>query len=179
MASTRLDAGFGFRAQAVQLDVAQHGGLDSRKREEEVRVEARNGRCLCGLGARGVAAEVNLCLDLREGEGDGLRVAEFREGIDPGAAGITEAEKFGHFVEGFAGGVVDGAADESVRPSAVCWAREKEVGVAAGDDEGEGLVMIKIRALPGPGMRGTGGTLRCVACSFALLRRTAWMWPSR
>ena len=48
--------------------------------------------------------------DLAEGEGDGAGVAVGGEGVDPGASGVAEAEEFGYFVEGFAGGVVYGAA---------------------------------------------------------------------
>ena len=78
--------------------------------------------------------------DLREGEGDGSGVAVGGEGVDPGAAGIAEAEELGDFVVGFAGGVVDGAADDAVVPGCrfARLAGEIEVGVAAGDDEGEG-----------------------------------------
>jgi len=104
-----------------------------------MRVEARDRRSLCSLGASGLAAEMSFCLDLRERKGHGVRVTKFCESIDPGTAGIAEAEKLGDFVEGFACGVVDGAADECVRPRAVCWASEKKVGVATGDDQGEGL----------------------------------------
>ena len=43
-----------------------------------------------------------------------MRVAEAGEGVDPGAAGIAEAEQLGDLVVGFAGGVVEGAADERV-----------------------------------------------------------------
>ncbi len=71
---------------------------------------------------------------MREGEGDGARVAVLRERVDPGAAGIAEAEELGDFVVGFSGGVVDGAADEGVVPCAVGGAGEIEMGVAAGDD---------------------------------------------
>ena len=66
------------------------------------------------------------------------------EAIDPGAAGVAEAEELGDLVEGLAGGVVDGAADVAVAPkrggaSLPCrvLVREVEVGVAAGDDEGK------------------------------------------
>jgi hypothetical protein len=48
-----------------------------------------------------------------------VRVAEWSERVDPRTAGIAEAEKLGDFVEGFAGGVINGAADEGVGPCAV------------------------------------------------------------
>ena len=60
------------------------------------------------------------------------------EGVDPGASGIAEAEELGDLVEGFAGGVVDGAADKGVGPGAVGGAGKIEVGVAAGDDQCQG-----------------------------------------
>ena len=78
-----------------------------------------------------------------------MRIAELGEGVDPGTAGIAEAEELGDFVVGFAGGVVDGAADESVGPCAVRGLREIEMGVAAGDDEGEGWVIGEVCVIPG------------------------------
>ena len=64
-------------------------------------------------------------------------IAVGREGVEPGTAGVSEAEEFRDLVEGFAGGVVEGAAYVAVGPDAVVLAGEIEVGVAAGDDEGE------------------------------------------
>ena len=144
-----------------------------------MRVEVRDGRGFCGFGARGLCRQVSFCFDLREGERDGVRVAEFGEGVDPGTAGIAEAEELGDFIEGFSGSVVDGAADEGVGPDAVGGLREKKVSVAAGDDEGEGRFGIGIRAIPGLKIE-TGAPVfcACVADSRSC-RRTAWMWPSR
>ena len=88
-------------------------------------------------------------------KGTALRVAELRECVDPGTARITKAEEFGDLVEGFACGVINSAADESVRPCSVCWARKEEVRVTAGDDEGEGLCIRR------------GG---CGRCSLAFLK---------
>ena len=162
--------GFGFRAQVVQLDIAKDSGFDSGKREEEARIEIGDGCRLGGLGARRLAAEVKLRFDLREGEGHGTRVAVLGERVDPGAAGVAEAEELGDFVVGFAGGVVDGAADERVVPRAVGGSGEIEMGVAAGDDESEGWLV-------------GGGLVRGVLAKrimlFALVKKTAWMWPSR
>ena len=89
-----------------------------------------------GLGARGAAREMELGLDLREGEWHSARVAVEGQGVDPGTAGVAQAEEFGDFVVGFSGGVVEGAADEGVVPGVFDGADEVEVGVAAGDDEG-------------------------------------------
>ena len=137
----RFAAGFGFGAEVVELDVAEHGSLDPGKRKEEMRVEVGDGRGFGGLGARGLAGQMDLGLDLGEGEGTawGCRKGE---GVDPGAAGVAEAEQLGDLVVGFAGGVVDGAADEGVVPGAVGGTGEIEMGVAAGDDEGEGLRVV-------------------------------------
>ena len=99
-----------------------------------MRVEIGDGGrsgCLC---AWGFASKVELGLDLREGEGHGVRVAVQGQVVDPGASGVTEAEKLGDLVVGFAGGVVDGAADKGVGPGAVGGTGEIEMGVAAGDD---------------------------------------------
>ena len=109
-----------------------------------MRVEVGDGSGFGGLGARGLAGEMELGLDLREGEGHGERVAEACEGVDPGTSGIAEAEQLGDLVVGFAGGVVDGAADEGVVPCAVGGAGEIEMGVTAGDDEGEGWRVRRI-----------------------------------
>ena len=43
-----------------------------------------------------------------------MRVAVEGESVDPGASGIAEAEQLGDLVEGFAGGVVECAADTAV-----------------------------------------------------------------
>ena len=66
-----------------------------------------------------LAGAVGFLLDLREGEGYGLGVAVGGEVVDPGAAGVAEAEELGYLVEGLAGGVVDGVADVAVVPGAV------------------------------------------------------------
>jgi len=80
---------------------------------------------------------VGFGLDLSEGKGDGGGVAVGCEGVDPGSSRIAEAEEFGHLVEGFAGGIVDGVADVAVGPAFAVLAGEVEVGVSAGNDEGE------------------------------------------
>ena len=108
-----------------------------------MRIEVRDGRGGGGLGARGLTGEVDLWFDLREGEGHGAGIAESGERVDPRAAGVAEAEEFGDLVEGFAGGIVDGAADERVAPRRVDGAGEIEMGVTAGDDEGKGWVGMR------------------------------------
>ena len=119
----------------VGLGIAEDGGFDAAEGEVEAGVGG-------GIGVAG--------LNGGEAERDGAGVAVGGEAIDPGAAGVAEAEELGDFVEGFAGGVVDGAADVAVGPGE--WLRgvdvaslpclpgmgEVEVSVAAGDDEGEG-----------------------------------------
>ncbi len=57
--------------------------------------------------------------DLGEGELYGVGVAVGGEVVDPGAAGVAEAEELGDLVEGFAGGVVDGVADVAVVPGGI------------------------------------------------------------
>ena len=79
-----------------------------------------------------------------------------RQAIDDRAAGIAEAEQFGHFVEGFAGGIVAGLAEQAIVEA---LADLEEVGVAAADHQGQG----------GISHRGSG------AFGF---QDTAWMWPS-
>ena len=106
-----------------------------------MRVEVGDGGGLSGLGAWGLAAEVKLGFDLREGEGHGAGIAVKGEVVDPGASGVAEAKELGDFVVGFSGGVVDGAADEGIGPGAAGGGGEEEVGVAAGNDKGEGRVV--------------------------------------
>jgi hypothetical protein len=107
-------AGFDGLAHGVGLDVTEDGGLDAAEGEVE-------GRCVggrCGgffVGHRDAFA-VGAGFDLAEGEGHGARVAVGGEGVDPWAAGVTEAEEFGDLVVGFAGGVVYGAAYVAVGP---------------------------------------------------------------
>jgi len=74
------------------------------------------------------------------------------EGVHPRAAGVGKAEQLGHLVIGFAGCVVEGFADVAVVPGLLRRAGgEVEVGVAAGDDEGEQGVRAQ-----GPGSRRRG-----------------------
>ena len=124
-------AGLGLGAKVVKLDVAENGGLDSGKREEEAGIEVCDGGSFSGLGARRFAAQVKLGFDLRESKGDGERVAVLSESVNPGTSGVAKAEEFGDFVIGFAGRVVDGAADEGVMPGTVGRTGEIEVRVAA------------------------------------------------
>jgi hypothetical protein len=113
----------------VGLDVAEDGGFDAA--EGEVEGGSRGG---------GVAA-----LDGLEAELDGAGITVGGERIHPGAPGVAEAEELGDLVVGFAGGVVDGAAYVAIAKGRVggvgglFFVRlgEIEVGVAAGDDEGE------------------------------------------
>ena len=84
-----------------------------------MRIEARNGRGLRRLGARGLTGQVDLRFDLCEGERHGVGIAEFGQRVDPRTAGIAEAEQFRNLVEGLARGVVHGAAHERVAPRAL------------------------------------------------------------
>ena len=128
----------------MEFDVAQHGGLDSRKRKQEAGVELRYGGGAGGLGARRLAGQMELGLDLREGERHGARVAVEGEGVNPGASGVAEAEQLGNLVEGFAGGVVEGAADERISPCAVCRTAEIKMCVSAGDDQSQRRLLAKV-----------------------------------
>jgi len=139
-----LAAGLSLRAEVVKLDVAQDGGLDTGEREEEVRIKAGDGRGFGGLGARrgSLTGQVSFWFELCKCEWDGVGIAVECESVDPGTTGVAEAEKLGDFVVGFAGGVVNGAADEGVVPGAVGGTGEIKMGVAAGDDEGQGGVGV-------------------------------------
>jgi len=57
--------------------------------------------------------------------------------VNPGASGITEAEQLGHLVKGFAGCIVERAADVAIGPGAVFFVGEIEVRVSAADDQCE------------------------------------------
>ena len=63
-----------------------------------------------------------------------MGIAEFGSLGDSRAARVGEAEDFGDFIEGFADGVILGLPDEVV---VAVGAEVDELGVAAGDDEGE------------------------------------------
>src|SRR6201999_3387562 len=65
---------------------------------------------------------------------DRFRVAAFRLFLDQRAAGIAETEQARRLVEGLAGGVVEGLAEQLV---ALVVADRGEQGVAAGGDEAE------------------------------------------
>ena len=113
-----------------------------------MRIEARDGRGLGRLGARGLTAEVNFWFDLCEGKRHGAGIAESGERIDPRAAGIAEAEQLRDLVEGLARGIVHGAAHQRVAPRGVHRADEIEMRVSAGDDEGKGWVAARVGAAP-------------------------------
>ena len=134
----RFTTGLGFGAKDVELDVAENGGFNSRKRKKEARVKVSDRGSFGGFGPWRFAGKVEFGFDLREGKGDGHGVAVLGEGVDPGASGVAKAEKLGDFVVGFAGGVVYRAADEGVVPGAVGGTGEIEMRVSAGDDEGKG-----------------------------------------
>ena len=106
-----------------------------------MRIEIGDGCGFGGFGARSFADEMGLLLDLREGEWDSERIAEAGERVNPRTAGVGKAEELGDFVVGFAGGVVEGAADERVMPGELIAIGDGrgavEVSVSAGDDEGE------------------------------------------
>ncbi len=139
---------FGLGAQIVELNVAKHCRLDSREREQKMRVERGDRRGCRGLGAWRLAAEVELGFDLRKGEVNGEWIAMEGERVDPRTAGIAQAQEFGDFVVGFAGRIVDGATDERVGPCVVEAGGEIEVGVATGDNQGQGWP-IGVVAFPG------------------------------
>ena len=132
--------GFSFGAQVVKLDVAQHRGLDAGKREEEAWVELGDGCRFGSFGSRRISAQVDLVLDLGEGKRNGVGVAVKSELVNPGTAGIAEAEELGDLVVGLAGGIVEGAADELIIPGAGVRRGEVKVGVSAGNDESQGAV---------------------------------------
>ena len=105
------------------------------KRKKEMSVEVGDGGRAGSLGAGRFAGQMELGLDLREGEGYRAGIAMKGQGIDPGTAGVAQAEQLGHLVEGFAGGVVQGAADERSMSTSRGLAGQVKVSVAAGDDQ--------------------------------------------
>ncbi len=114
-------AGFDGLGHLIRLGIAEDGRFDSAE-----------GEVVAGGGGGGAG------FDVAEVEGDGAGVAVGGEGVDPGASGVAEAEEFGDLVEGFSSGVVYGAAYVAVVPGGFpALLGEVEVGVSAGDDEGE------------------------------------------
>ncbi len=84
-----------------------------------------------------VAAEAEIeivSFHLRDGEFDGVRIAEGSQVIDDRTAGITKAEKLGDFVVGFAGSVVASFAEETVFADGEHF---KQMRVAAARDESD------------------------------------------
>ena len=114
-----------FIAHAMQLNVAQHRGLDPGKRKQEMRIEMPRWAQLLAALVRGVfPSEVSFSLDLRKRERHGMRIAKHGQRIDPRAAGIPEPQQFRDLVVGFARGIVQRAADQRVLPGAIGgWAR--------------------------------------------------------
>ena len=131
----RGHARLGLFPQAVQLHIAQNSRFDPRKREEEMRVEVGDRGGFGCLGAGSLPRQVKLGLDLREGERHSERIAEARESIDPRTARIAEAKQLRHLVIGFAGRVVERAADEGVVPRAASGPRKIQVRMPTGDDQ--------------------------------------------
>src|SRR5216684_7104657 len=129
-------AGFDARAEMVGFDVTQDCRLNAAEGKVKVRALAAGwGLLVC----RCTAVSIDAWFDLAEGKGDGAGVAFGGEGVDPGAAGIAEAEELCDLVVGLAGGVVDGATYIAIGPGTVVSLLfcEIEVSVATGDDEGE------------------------------------------
>ena len=69
------------------------------------------------------------------GKGDCLAIAGSRDRLNNRAAGVAEAEQFGHLVKGLAGSVVDGATDNFNLFKA---AAGKEGGMPAGNHQTNG-----------------------------------------
>ncbi len=124
-------------AHGVPIDMPPHGGLEPAEAEIKAhRIDRPRSHTVPGEFRRRMA--VRLDLDLRQVERDCERVAEGREGVHPGAAGVGQAEQLGDLVKSLAGGVVHRAADVAVAPETILVAvSEVEVAVAAGDHGGE------------------------------------------
>ena len=119
-------AGGDFVLYMVRLHPAQDGGLVSAETEIE-----------------------RVAFHFGEGEVDGEGIAVRREAVDHGAAGVAEAEEFADLVEGFAGGIVAGLAEQAVDATV---AHLEQMGVAAADHQGERRELRPARrrgAIPG------------------------------
>ncbi len=115
-----------------------------------MRVEARDRRGLRSLGARGLAAEVDFCFDLRKREWHGPGIAEFGQRVDPRTTGIAEAEQLRDLIEGFARGVVHGASHQRVIPCSLRRAGQIKVRVPAGDNKRESRISAGLQTgVPG------------------------------
>ena len=99
----------GLRGRAVFFEKDAHGGFESAETEIEI---AGVDHAAWEFVARGIACG--------------------GESIDGDAAGVAEAEELGGFVEGLAGGVIEGSAKEAVVSEALDIEQE---GVSAADDE--------------------------------------------
>src|SRR5579864_3453415 len=116
----------------MRLHVAKHGGFDSAIRKIKTRAVV-----VCVKATPVGSAATVAVLDLRRGKLHGMRIAMRGEAVDGRAAGVSEAEQLGHFVEGFTGGVVASVADVLVRPGVALLGGEIEMRVTSGDHQRE------------------------------------------
>ena len=115
------DVSLGLRG--VFPDVGEEGGLEAAEGDAELGAPTGREGVVGGDAA------------FREADGAaGLGGDSPGEAVDDGAAGVTEAEEFGGFVKGFAGGIVDGLAEEAegARGGGI-----DKSGVAAADGKAE------------------------------------------
>src|SRR5258707_5217795 len=115
----------------VCFHIAKHGSFDAAVGK----VEMRSG--VFRLAAVSTYISTITMFHLREGEPYCRGISVGRQTVDDGAAGVAEAEEFGGFVESFSSGVVACVADVFVNPSRSTPFGKVEVGVAAGDNQGE------------------------------------------
>ena len=127
---------------AVNLNVAQHGSLDSAVRK----VKARAIRVDFFLSA---AVPAIAMFDLGWLELHGVRVAMRREPVNDRASGITQAKQFGDFVESLAGCVIASVADIFVGPTVVVLLGQIKMRVPSRHHQSQyGKLQLVIALLP-------------------------------
>src|ERR1700692_2256112 len=103
------------------------------------------------------------CLfDLGQSKGDGGRVAVRRQRIDPRTARVAQAQQLGDFVESLAGRIVEGGANVLVSKALALVPGEIEVGVTAGNDQGQRSAIAQVERFAVRQQNGVNVTLQVV-----------------
>ena len=89
---------------------------------------------------------MSLLFDLGERKGDGGGVPVRGQRIDPGTARVAQSQQLGDLVEGFAGCIVEGGAHVAISKALTLMPGEIEVGVTAGNHQGQRSAMRQVEA---------------------------------
>jgi hypothetical protein len=99
---------------------------------------------------------------LGKGKRDRRRVPMRSQRIDPGAARIAQSQQLGDLVEGFAGRIVERGADVPIGKAFALVPNEIKMGVATGNDQGQGSAIPQLEHLGMRQQNGVNMTLKVV-----------------